>query len=180
MRHGQSEGNTQRIVSAVATKLTDLGVEQAKRTGNELKELGVTVVACSAYVRAQQTAEIIAGELGIDLAHIQVIEELGERTWGEAEGKPNIWDAEWFFTADDDELGIEPRQALLDRMVVALEKMKVIAPANGMMTVVGHGVSGFYLRQAAAGKRNIADFDPHQQMDNAGYIIVDVKEAGNG
>lgn len=173
VRHGESEGNAQRFVGTLTTKLTEKGIEQAKITGNLLKDHNVKMVACSTYLRAQQTAEIIAGELGIDIAHIKIIEELGERKLGTIEGKPNIWATEWFFTSDN-EFGTESRQALLDRMIIALEKIKAIAPTEGKLVVVGHGISSFYMRQAAAGKRTLADFDKHEQMDNAGFMEIEI------
>jgi broad specificity phosphatase PhoE len=175
VRHGQSESNATRMVSDGHTKLSVQGVEQAKRTGQELKGHNVMLVVCSTYVRSQQTAEIIAGELGIDLKHIKVIDELRERGLGDTEGEPNVYSQEWFFN-NDTEHGVESRQDLIDRCAVALEKLAEINPASGVMAVVGHAISGFYLRQVAKGRRSFDQFDPHEQMENADFVIIETND----
>jgi len=171
VRHGQSQANANGIIADGTVPLTDNGIEQARKTGLEVKDLGITTVVCSPYLRAQQTAETIAGELGIDLAHIKIIEELRERGLGDCEGKPKAQPSEWYSQSDDATL--EPRQALLDRMRAALEKVKA-ADSTGLVLVVGHAISGFFLLEAAKGVKTLAEMGSDNQIGNADFVKVEI------
>lgn len=68
IRHGQSEDNIIRRISGhLATPLSELGKEQAKSLGQELKEKGIKfdVVYSSDIRRSSETATIICNEIGI-------------------------------------------------------------------------------------------------------------------
>ena len=172
VRHGQSEANANGTIATAKTTLTQVGIEQARKTAKEVKDLGITMIVCSPMLRAQQTAETIAGELGIDIAHIKIIDELRERGLGEVEGKPKDHESEWYFS-DTNEFGVEPSKDLFARMAKCLESIKVLSGSNKIL-VVGHAVSGFYLQQIAAGKSSLKDFDPISQMSNADFIEVTI------
>lgn len=176
VRHGQSEANAAGIVAGSENPaLTEAGIAQAQKTGVELVNHDIRFIVCSPYLRAQQTAEIIAGEIGLGLADINVIDELRERYLGEKEGKPKVDPSEWFFIADG-EAGIEPRQELLDRMISALDKIRKLLPSAGNVLVVGHAVSGFYFLQAAKGKLRAEELDDFHEMSNADYIEIETSE----
>lgn len=172
VRHGQSQANADGIIADSTPALTEAGIEQARKTGEEVKNLGITTIVCSPYLRAQQTAETIAGELGIDLAHIQIIEELRERGLGDQEGKPKAHENEWYSQSDDNPT-LEPRQALLDRMNIAIEKIKAIE-TEGLVLVVGHAVAGSFLFQAAKGVKDLTDMTGDNQIGNADFVTVDL------
>ncbi len=172
IRHGESEANAAGEIATPRTKLTKLGIEQATKTAAKLEGLGVTKIACSPMVRAQQTAEIIAGELGIDVKQIVVVPELEERRFGNHEGKPKMNITEWYYTSNEEPTS-EKTSALLARMQRCLKKLKKLTQ-NEKLLVVGHGSSGFYLIQAAKGKTVVNKFDPPSQMSNADFIEVEV------
>lgn len=172
VRHGQSQANAAGIIADGHSPLTETGIEQARKTGFEIRGLGVTTIVCSPYLRAQQTAETIAGELGVDLNHIKIIEELRERGLGDCEGKPKTQVSEWYSQSDDSTL--EPRQALLDRMNIAVDKIKSI-DTTGVVLVVGHAVSGFFLVEAAGGAKRLAGMGAHNQIGNADFVKVEIK-----
>jgi broad specificity phosphatase PhoE len=174
VRHGQSEANANGIVADSTPGLTEAGIEQALKTGSELVNHGITLIVCSPYLRAQQTAEIIAGEIGVGIESIKIMDELRERGLGEKEAKPKVNENEWFFMADD-EYGIEPRADLLRRMIVALKKIIEHKPAKGNILIVGHAISGFYLLQAAKGFSKLDELDNFHQMSNADYIEVEIR-----
>ena len=176
VRHGQSQANAEGIIADGAVPLTDKGVDQARITGLEVKKLGITTIVCSPYLRAQQTAQIIAGELGIDLAHIKIIEELRERGLGSCEGKPKVQASEWYSRSDDPTL--EPRQTLLDRMHAALENIRAI-DSKGLILVVGHAISGFYLSEAAKGARLLAEMGSDNQIGNADFVKIEIATQEN-
>lgn len=72
VRHGESNVTVRRVVGGPRTcdGLSDLGVEQAERLRARLADTGeieATSLVSSAYPRARQTAEVIAGALGLDV-----------------------------------------------------------------------------------------------------------------
>ncbi len=172
VRHGQSEANEAGIVADSSPKLTLKGIEQAERTGRELKDMNIAKVVSSTYVRAQQTAEIIAGEIGLGLKDIELLEELKERGMGECEGKPKDLDNASFFTFDT-ERGFEAQADLIERLVKALEViMQKFGSEN--IVVVGHAVSGYYFQQVIKGYRKFSDFEDYKHMKNADYIEIEI------
>jgi broad specificity phosphatase PhoE len=168
VRHGQSLANANTIIADRQSPLTEMGIEQARKTAEEIRDLGITRIVCSPFLRAQQTAETIAGELGIDLAHIQIIDDLRERYQGSLENNPREHEGIWYFTDDTSE-GIEPRTELLARMIQCASTLKELAQAETLL-VVGHAISGFYLAQAVAGKTSLDQLDPVNLMNNADYV----------
>ena len=176
VRHGQSQANADGIIAGAHAKLTQNGIEQARTTANEVKGLGIKFVACSPYLRAQQTAETIAGVLGIDLNHIKIVEELRERGLGELEGNPKNHPGPWYTQADAPTL--ETKQHLLDRMNDALYKLAALADGAGRLLVVGHAISGFYLVEAAKGIRTVSKIGDDAQLGNADYVEIEFPKIG--
>ncbi|HTH71974.1 MAG TPA: histidine phosphatase family protein [Candidatus Pristimantibacillus sp.] len=173
VRHGQSDGNANGYIATADTKLTEVGVEQAKATAMKVKGKGITKIVCSPMIRAQQTAETIAAELGIDLAHIKIVEELRERGLGEVEGKPKNHDSAWYLTNDETNVGIESRADLIKRMRSCLDTLSDMAGGDSVLAV-GHAISGYYLAEAAEGKTRFEDFGPAQELLNADFIEIDL------
>lgn len=164
--------NASAMVGTPDTPLAEEGLEQAKVTGQDLRRENVTKIICSPFIRAQQTAEIIAGEVGLPLADIQIVPDLYERRMGDLEGKPKQHETAYFFE-NDTENNFESQQALIHRLQRGLAEVKHIASATtGTTVVVGHATSGFYLLQVAKGKTAFAEFEPFTQMNNAEYIEI--------
>ena len=175
VRHGQSEANAALIVASSTPPLTENGIKQARRTGEELKDKNVAIILTSPYIRAQQTAETIAGELAIGVNDIRIIDELRERGLGECEGKPKDMENDRFFIIDA-ERGFESQQDLINRLQVAIEKIKkAVIETDGEVVVVGHSVSGFYLSQVAKGFTKFSEFEDYRHMNNADFIEVEIK-----
>lgn len=170
VRHGQSEANASTEIADAHSPLTENGVEQARKTGKEVKELGITLILCSPFLRAQQTAETIAGEIGLDIAHIKIVDGLQERGLGVLEGKHREHDGLWYFTDETSE-GIESREKLLRRMTDCIDTIREHSKTNTVL-VSGHSISGFYLQQAAK-KKKLKDFDPPELMSNADFVKVE-------
>ena len=71
MRHGQAEWSA---LSDAERPLTDQGRAQVKRTAGIIKSrYQVKKVLASPYLRAQQTAELVAGELG---CRVETVDDL--------------------------------------------------------------------------------------------------------
>lgn len=174
VRHGQSTANADLIVADGTALLTEGGIEQARRTGNELKDKNIKLIITSPYIRAQQTAETIAGEIGIPITDIKIVEELRERALGECEGKPKDMESGRFFEIDT-ERGFESQKILISRMQKALNTIKEsVNSVDGGVVVVGHAISGFYLRQVAKGFTSVSEFDDYHHMSNADFIAVEI------
>lgn len=174
IRHGKSIANANGTIGEPDTPLAEEGLEQARTTGQHLKQENVSTIVCSPFIRAQQTAEIIAGELGIPIADITILDELHERRMGELEGGPKQQPTEFYYQNDTD-FGFESQQQLITRLKLALDTVKEIAEkASGTVIVVGHATSGFYFLQVAKGKTNFAEFEPVSQMENAEFIEVNL------
>lgn len=79
VRHGQSTWNVLDRMQgqAVHPPLTDLGREQAAKAATALTNHGITTVLSSPAVRARETADIIAGELGLDVRVEPLLVERG-------------------------------------------------------------------------------------------------------
>jgi broad specificity phosphatase PhoE len=175
VRHGKSTANANLTIGTPDTKLADEGLEQARKTGQDLRDHDVSTIVCSPFIRAQQTAEIIAGELGIPIHDIVIVNELHERRMGELEGKPKDHETEFFYK-NDAEYGFETQHDLIARLGIALQKVRQVAENTaGTTVVVGHATSGFYFLQVAKGKVKFEDFDPVNQMSNAEFIEVELK-----
>jgi len=83
VRHGETDWNRDgRWQGHSDTPLNEAGREQARRLAAEVRE--VDVVYSSDLVRARETAEIIASELGLD---VQTDARLRERGFGAWEGR---------------------------------------------------------------------------------------------
>ena len=89
VRHGQSEWNKKNLFTGWKDpNLTDLGIEEAKKAGNLLKERGLTfdIMFTSDLFRAQETGRIILDQM--NLSHIEVVKDqsLNERNYGDLAG----------------------------------------------------------------------------------------------
>ena len=67
VRHGESEANTLKVFSNRGWKhpLTERGREQARTLAERLRECGVVAIFSSPLRRAVESAEILAGQLGV-------------------------------------------------------------------------------------------------------------------
>ena len=174
VRHGQSVANANLIVGTPETLLTQAGIDQAHVTGQKLRSEHVTAIVCSPFIRARQTAEAIAEELGMSTSDITVIDELGERRMGELEGQPKKYDTAYFYE-NDAESGFETHDELLKRLIVAVDKVKSVAESTPDTTVVvGHATSGFFFLQVAKGHRTYAECDTYFRIGNAEPIEVEL------
>ncbi|MBW3641088.1 MAG: bifunctional RNase H/acid phosphatase [Actinobacteria bacterium] len=84
LRHGQTELSVQKRFSGVGDQaLTEVGRAQAAAAASRLAASGAVAVVSSPLRRAQQTAAVVAGALGLDVA---VEQGLRETDFGDWEG----------------------------------------------------------------------------------------------
>ena len=154
VRHGQTDWNlARRIQGSTDIPLNTLGRAQAAETGLSLRGTRWDAVVTSPLVRALETARIIAGEL--DHPSPLVLPELTERHHGEIEG---LTFAERQVRFPDGSVvpGLESRQAVLDRVLPALERLATAHPDRELVVVCHGGVIGTLVRYATGGARPAA------------------------
>lgn len=77
IRHGQTTGDIEdRYGGDYDDHLTEHGKEQAEELARKLKHSGIEIIFCSPKIRAQETAAIVAKEIG---CQIEVIQDVRER-----------------------------------------------------------------------------------------------------
>jgi len=144
--HTQSVHHTNKMLGGWADwELTKLGVKQAKRIGRrlakEIKEKKYIMYA-SDLPRAKQTAEIVAGFLGIEPIFTAALREI---SLGEGNGQSKIWAranqlVERVKTIDDRQFaGMESKRDLWNRLS-AFENA-IMATTDENIILVSHGVS---------------------------------------
>lgn len=92
MRHGQARSNVESTIHSSdargENKLTETGEEEARRAARELAKAGITKIVTSPLERTQQTAQIIAAELGLPRGSIVTEERMREIALGTLDGRP--------------------------------------------------------------------------------------------
>ncbi|MEV8268152.1 histidine phosphatase family protein [Microbacterium sp. NPDC076911] len=147
IRHGETDWNhARRIQGATDIPLNDTGREQARTAAallRDRRDRERLVVVSSDLSRAQETAEIIARELGLTAP--RTYPGLRERSYGEAEGVTDEeFKARWGASNTAEVPGAESRSALRNRGIAALgeavsDLRRATAPSHASLIVVTHG-----------------------------------------
>jgi uncharacterized phosphatase len=120
VRHGETDWNrARRIQGSTDIPLNETGRIQAARTGRLLARQAWQGIASSPLSRAFETGVIIAQAVGIDPSGIEVLDDLVERRYGEAEGLDDRELAR-LFPGDTAVPGRERREDVAARVVPAL------------------------------------------------------------
>lgn len=164
IRHGESESNVRGVFAGGQddTPLTDLGREQAKKAGQQLKNSGVNFdkIISSPLDRTKETSGIIAKELQFDEGNIEYDERLQEYDVGSGSGMP-------YEGATSQQLvsfpGAENPEAFKERVRSALSEIKAV---DGNVLIVAHGGVGRLISCLQAGG-DPADFYSYPKYPNA-------------
>lgn len=143
-RHGETPDNVSHIMQGQTQgMLNSRGREQAMALAERLLGEGIGAIVASDLRRAVETAEIVAGVLGLT---IETTPLLRERDWGGFTGMyiPDLKDAAW---PDD----IETTEEIKRR---AGEFLRFVASRYGGTTVlaVGHGIINKAIQSVYYGK----------------------------
>ncbi len=90
MRHGETECNVRGEVSSTVNNddnLTEQGIEQVKKSANELKDKNIDLIITSPFIRTRETAELLAENIGLDKEKIIYDDRLHEMSVPMYEGK---------------------------------------------------------------------------------------------
>jgi uncharacterized phosphatase len=151
VRHGQTDWNLQkRIQGSTDIPLNSTGRAQAAETGLRLAVSHWDALVTSPLLRAHESARIIAGELGHPAPLI--VPELTDRHHGHIEGL-TFTERQARFPDGSTVPGLETRQAVLDRVLPALERLADEYTGRQIVVVCHGGVIGTLLRHATAGTR---------------------------
>jgi uncharacterized phosphatase len=144
VRHGETEWNRiGRVQGLSDIPLNDTGREQARHAGRRLAAERWDAVAASPLRRAAETARIIAAELG--LPEPELVDELVERNYGEAEGLTGQEiDARFGGVVQ----ARESREQVVERVRPALLALAERHPEGRVLVVSHGGVIGSLVRDA--------------------------------
>jgi broad specificity phosphatase PhoE len=145
-RHGETDWNAEvRWQGHTDIPLNDTGRAQARALAQRMRAAGLAGVVASDLSRAQETAEIVAVELGLSVAYTD--RELRERRFGVFEGltreqcetqHPEAW-AAWVESRRPPSGG-EAHDLVIARVVAALGRVaERVATAEAPALVVTHG-----------------------------------------
>ena len=159
-RHAESEYSVRGAINgdvAVPVALTELGREQARRLGEEIRDDPIDLCVTSEFGRVIETAEIALA--GRDVPRL-VLPELNDIRVGEWEGKRladyRVW-ARSHGPDDVTEGGGESRAATVRRYVRAFRT--ILARPERVVLVVTHGLPIRYLLNAADGRNPVPIID---------------------
>ncbi len=159
MRHGESEFNLVNKISSTPNDknhITEKGRTEAVAAATLLKKDGVDLIYASDLVRAKETAEIVAKEIGLPIESIIYAPEIRELNAGTYNGK--TWDeyrATFTSVADrfEAEHVTEDGESLLDvrdratKFIYDLEKKH----AGKKILIVSHGDTIFFMQKGVKG-----------------------------
>ena len=84
IRHGKTVANLLKVHNAPETELADVGIKQAEKLKEKIKNIDYDVIISSPFKRAKHTAEII----NVKNKNIIFDDRLKERYFGTLIGKP--------------------------------------------------------------------------------------------
>lgn len=172
VRHGESVGNRDRMfaVNPQALALTELGYRQAEQAGQRIVQLyQAELVVSSPYVRARETARVIAEALDVPLA---IEDSLHERLVGVHQGQS--YDS--IFTAPGYDAkrpwtwqpqGGESFEEVKARVGAALDQLARLHPARDVVVVSHGGV------MSALWAHVTGDWESVHMAPNCGFVLIE-------
>lgn len=149
IRHGQTDWNRDdRLQGASDIPLNDTGRTQARDAAQRLAGRTWRAVVSSPLLRARETAEIIASELGVPLGDSYA--ELVERDYGSLEGTSST--AATTRWPDRDYPDAEPLSSVVARGLAGLTRVRADHP-DGEVVIVCHGTIIRYTLSEIAGRK---------------------------
>lgn len=144
-RHGQTDWNEQRRVQGQSeSRLTELGIEQARELGQRIHGLRFQRVYCSSSLRTRQTAEHAFGQADVAIDYLDSLREIDLGPWeGQlydelAQNEPESYDHFWQQPHLFDVNGAESFFQLRDRALHTIERIAA-QHAGHRIAIVSHG-----------------------------------------
>lgn len=134
LRHGETDWNARALSQGnVDIPLNEIGVAQAARAAELLRGRGIRSIASSTLSRARDTAEMVAGVLGLP---IRFDDALRECAFGVQEGQPM---ADWFDDWVEGRMVPEGAESFADLRLRAVAAANRALQMEAPVLVVGHG-----------------------------------------
>ena len=138
VRHGETDGNRNRIVQTPDTPLSVLGQTQADKFANAYAHISASHILSSDYTRAQSTALALHEKINCPFS---LNELLRERNFGELRGQAYDSIAVDFFAEDYHPKGGESHAQFVARVKHAWQYITELAnEQEGDLVVVTHGL----------------------------------------
>ena len=138
IRHGQTNGNRDRIVQTPDTPLSELGHQQAKQLAQTFQNISIENIICSDYVRTQQTADPLRA---IQQSTFSLQPLLRERSFGDLRGRAYDDIGADFFAESYAPPNGETHQQFVERVNLAWEFILATYQNNaGSLIVMTHGL----------------------------------------
>lgn len=138
IRHGQTNGNRDRIVQTPDTPLSELGHQQAEQLAQRFRHLAIDNIICSDYIRTQQTAAPLRA---IKQSTFTLQPLLRERNFGDLRGRAyDDIDADFFTEAYAPPNG-ENHPQFVERVNLAWKAILAsYQSTSGNLIVMTHGL----------------------------------------
>ena len=169
IRHGETEGNAQRIVQRPEIPLSPRGVIQAERLARRLAAEGIVRIVSSDYARAAATAEHLRHAAGAPLSFEPLLQE---RNFGDLRGRPYAELGFDMFEPDYAPPNGETWPVFHERVDRAWTRVQALAAeSGGNLAVVTHGL---VCRSLAARHLILAEGESApERWENTSLTIVD-------
>lgn len=160
VRHGQTDYNVKKLFQGhIDIPLNDIGIQQAKETALNFKDVSIDAILVSPLKRTIQTASYISAVTGVP---ITIEKRLIERCFGDMEGHSNredwnikmMLDYEKNYTNEN----IEPIQELFKRVYSFLDEI-MEKYKDKKILLVTHGAVSQPIECYFNGKPDILDFE---------------------
>lgn len=172
VRHGQTNMNVSGHLSGHSEAvLTTDGKIQAKAAGQHAntKLPPINLIISSPLLRTQETAELIAREIGYPTINIETNKLLIERNFGELEkAHADTYFEDHEYHDIDQAKDAETIEAMQQRAKVALDYLKTRNEDN--ILVVSHGAFGRALRRETNGLPHTHEYEEYLPIANAEII----------
>lgn len=138
IRHGETDWNRQGLIQGQTDNpLNELGMSQAKAAAPLFQNTRIDAIIASPMIRARQTAELLATEIGYDCDDILFDSRIIERDFGAANGKHVSEVYEQVFTGEVENL--ETETAIMTRVMEGITEFAHAYPeAEQVVLVVAH------------------------------------------
>jgi len=157
-RHGQTDWNKMgKIQGSSNINLNDLGIEQAKKVADILKDENFDLIICSPLKRSIDTANYINEKLELP---ILIDDRIMERDFGDLEGVISTsfdFDSYWVYNKNISDNNVESIKDFFGRVADFLDEIKLLYKDKNILLVAHGGVS-------IATKCYFSDFDKNSSL----------------
>lgn len=185
IRHGETDWNKERRVQGQSeSRLTELGIQQARELGQRIGHLDFDKIYCSSSLRTRQTAEHAFPDSNTEIAYLDELREIFLGPWEghlyddlakrEPDSHRHFWEQPHLFRVEGAESFFELQQRAIDT-VTRIESLHRAHPENSRkVAIVSHGaLIKSYLCHVEG--RSMEQLWAPPRMHNCAHSIVALK-----